>query len=69
MTIDDIRMSSHIYLTAADIAPILRCDPHSIRAQAHRDPSALGYPVIVTGHRVRIPRKPFIQYLEGFNHD
>lgn len=65
MTIDDIRTSSRVYLTAADIAPILECDPHSIRIQAHSAPNMLGYPVIVIGRRVRIPRIPFLIYLEG----
>ena len=65
MTLDDIRLSSRIYLSPADIAPILQCDPHSIRVQAHRDPSALGYPVIVIGRRIRIPRIPFMHYVEG----
>lgn len=68
MTLDDIRASSRIYLSPADIAPILQCDPHSIRVQAHQDPSALGYPVIVIGRRIRIPRVPFIQYLGGDIH-
>jgi len=65
MTIDDIRTSSRIYLSASDIAPILECDPHSIRIQAHSNPNMLGYPVIVIGRRVRIPRIPFLLYIEG----
>ena len=69
MTINDIRTSTAVYLTAADIAPLLQCDPQQIRAQAHRDPSKLGYPVIVIGRRVRIPRAAFIRYLEGKRDD
>ena len=65
MTLDDIRASTRPYVTPADIAPILECDPQGIRVQAHRDPTMLGYPVIVIGRRVRIPRIPFVRYIEG----
>lgn len=64
MTIDDIRNSTAVYLTAADIAPILHCDPQRIRAQAHRDARALGFPTIRIGRRVRIPRAAFLRHME-----
>ena len=65
MNLSDIHRSTKVYLTPSDVAAVLDCDPHSIRTQAHRDPSKLGYPVIVIGRRVRIPRIPFLRYLEG----
>ena len=65
MTLTDIRASTQVCLTAADIAPVLGCDPHSIRIQARTRPERLGFPVIVTCRRVRIPRTPFLAYLEG----
>lgn len=63
MTLDAIKKSDKLYLNPTDVASILHCDPQCIRAQARRDPSKLGYPVIVIGQRVRIPRKPFLAYL------
>ena len=51
------------YLTAAEAAKILHCDPQALRRQARKDPTALGFAVIVVGRRVRIPREPFLQYL------
>lgn len=63
MTLQDIINSDFAYLTPADIAPILGYDPQSIRTQAHKDPQALGYPVIIIGRRIRIPRIPFLRYL------
>ena len=68
MTIDDIRISTAVYLTAADVSPILHCDPQQLRTQAHRNPHALGFPVTVINRRVRIPRAPFLRYLEA-DHD
>ena len=52
-------------LTAAQIAPVLKMDPNTIRWQAIEDPGALGFPVIVTGHRVTIPKRPFINFMMG----
>lgn len=65
MTLNDIRTSPRLWLTAEEIAPILGCKAHSIRVQAHADPRKLGFPVVVTGRRVRIPRARFLEYIEG----
>lgn len=63
MTLQDIINSDSACLTPADIAPILGCDPQSIRTQAHKNPQAMGYPIIIIGRRIRIPRIPFLHYL------
>lgn len=63
MTLQDIINSDSVYLTPADIAAILGCDPQSIRTQAHKNPQAMGYPIIIIGRRIRIPRIPFLRYL------
>lgn len=63
MTIQEIILSEKVYLTAADIAPILHCDPQCIRTQAKKCPELLGFPVIVIGSRIRIPRLNFLKYL------
>lgn len=63
MTINDLLQSDRLFLSPSDIAPILRCDPQCIRVQAKRDPNKLGFPTIVIGTRVRIPRIPFLHYL------
>jgi len=62
MTIDEIRASDKAMLTPAEIAPVLGVDPHSIRIA---DPAALGFPVSKIGKRTLIPRKPFLQFVEG----
>lgn len=63
MTIEDILQSTESFLSPADIADVLHCDPQSIRVQAQSDSSKLGYPVIVINRRIRIPRIPFLRYL------
>ena len=63
MTLEQIKASDKIWLTAADIAPVLQCDPNLIRWQAHNDPAKLGFPVSVLKTRVKISRKSFLQFM------
>lgn len=63
MTLSEIRSSDKTMLLASDVAPVLGCDPHSIRLQAREYPESLGFPVVVIGNRTLIPRKPFLAYL------
>ena len=63
MTLEELRKSNAIWLTAAEIAPILGANPNTIRFQAHENPQALGFPVSVCGKMVRIPRVPFLRFL------
>lgn len=65
MTMEEIKASKKDFLIARDVASILRLDPPTLRRQAIEDPSKLGFPVIVMGASVRIPRKPFIKFMEG----
>lgn len=61
-TLQEIEICPKTMLTAADIAPFLKCDPYNINVQAHEDPSMLGFPVIVIGTRVKIPREGFVNF-------
>lgn len=63
MTIQELQASNAVYVNANDVAGVLGCNPHYIRLQAHADKEKLGFPVIVTGRRVRIPRVPLLQAL------
>ncbi len=62
MTLAEIKQSPALWLTAADIAPVLGCDPDLLRAQARYKPELLGFPVVVIGSRVKIPRRPFLAF-------
>lgn len=65
MTIEDVKADTREYLTPAQVAPILGCDPQDIRVAAHQCPERLGFNVAVIGSRVKIPRRAFIKWMEG----
>ena len=65
MTLDEIRRSSKEVLTCQDVAPVLSCNPATLHMQAVEQPKRLGFPVIVMGSRVKIPRRPFLKFMEG----
>lgn len=65
MTLEEIEQSDKAYLFATEVAGVLQADPNNIRVQAQQAPYKLGFPVIVTGHRVKIPRIPFLKFIKG----
>lgn len=65
MTLPEIRQSDKLFLVPTDIAGLLGCDPQNIRSAAKQRPELLGFPVCVMGTRVRIPRLPFVAFVEG----
>lgn len=60
MNLSSIESLDKEFLTAAEVAPVLGIDPQDLRSQAQADSVKLGFPVIVTGSRVRIPREGFL---------
>ena len=65
MTLDEIKAIDREYLIPKEIAPILGCDPQDIRVSAKQRPDLLGFPVAVIGSRVKVPRRGFLNWLEG----
>ena len=65
MTLSEIKALDREYLTPAQIAPILGCDPQDIRVAARLRPDLLGFNVAVIGSRVKVPRLAFIKWVEG----
>lgn len=66
-TLNDLRFENKAYLNAADVCAVLGCDPNYIRVAAREQPHLLGFPVIVMGNRVKIPRIPFLQFMGAIN--
>lgn len=65
MTLNELRDYPKDFLTPAQIAPILGCDPQDIRVAARLRPDLLGFSVSVIGTRVKVPRLAFIRWMEG----
>ena len=59
-----LKQADKLFLTAAEIAPVLECDPHLLRLQAKHEPELLGFPSTTLGNRTKFPRLPFIQFVE-----
>lgn len=64
MRLKDLENLDRDFLTAEEVSEILDASPQGIRSQAQDDPAKLGFPVIVTGRRVRIPRLGFLHYVK-----
>ena len=65
MTLEHIEAMDKEILTCKDVAPLLGCNPYSLHGAAQSAPEKLGFPVIVMGTRVKIPRRPFIAFMKG----
>ena len=64
MTLKEIEESTKEVLTCQDVAPVLMCNPATLHLQAMEEPWRLGFPVVVMGRRVKIPRRPFLNYMK-----
>lgn len=65
MSLDDLKRLDREFLTPAQVAEILGCNPQGIRVWARERPEGLGFPVCLVGSRIKIPKRPFIQFMEG----
>lgn len=63
--LNEIKALEDVTITAEQAAPVLGCNAHSIRLQVAEDPKMLGFAVCQIGGRLRIPRIPFIRFMEG----
>lgn len=65
LTLDQIEQMTADVLTPAQVASVLHLDQDTIRGQARVCPELLGFPVVVAGNRVKIPRIPFLRFMRG----
>ena len=65
MTLSELEALETEVLTCQQIAPVLMANPATIHLQAVECPEKLGFPVIVMGSRVKIPKKAFIAFMKG----
>lgn len=64
MTLEELKKSEAATVNVGDVAEILGSTPQTIRVAARQRPDLLGFPIIIIGSRVKIPRLPFIQFIE-----
>lgn len=65
MTLQEIESIKKETLTPAQVAKCIGCDPHYIRLEAREEPEHLGFPVVITGTRVKIPKQAFLRFMRG----
>lgn len=65
MTWEEIKASDKLILTAQDVAPVLNCDPQTLRLAARQQKELIGFNCSVIGQSLRIPRLAFIRWMEG----
>jgi hypothetical protein len=65
MTLEELEDLPTEILTCQQIAPLLGANPATIHGQATDRPELLGFPVIVMGWRVKIPKAAFIRFMRG----
>ena len=63
LTLDQLEALPAEVLTCAQVAPVLCANPATLHLQALERPELLGFPVIVAGSRVKIPKRPFIGFM------
>ena len=63
--LEELEAMTDEILTCQQVAIVLKASPATIHKQAVECPERLGFPVIVMGSRVKIPRKAFIAFLKG----
>lgn len=64
-SLEQIKALDRAIITPAEASRVLQCDPQYIRSQAQRDATKLPFPIMLVGRRVKIPRIPFIAFIEG----
>ena len=65
LTLDELAALPVEVLTPAQVAPVLCLDQDTIRGQARSCPELLGFPVVVAGNRVKIPKRTFVKFMKG----
>lgn len=65
MTLAELEALPSEVLTCQQIAQVLGANPATIHLQATDRPELLGFPVIVMGSRVKVPKAAFIRFMRG----
>lgn len=66
-TLKDIEAMDRETLSPRIVAGCMNWDPYTINIQAKQNPASLGFPVILKGTRVLIPKAGFLNFCYGNN--
>lgn len=61
--LDRILCKDSLMLTPDEVAPLLDSSPQTIRNTAKKNPQLIGFPFTFNGSAMKIPKKPFLQFL------
>lgn len=65
LTFEEIKALDKEMLTPMEVSGVLGCAPYSINVMAKQAPELLGFKVAIIGKNVRIPRRAFVNFIEG----
>lgn len=65
LTFEEIKGLDKEMLTPMEVSGVLGCAPYTINVMVKQAPEQLGFPVTVLGKNVRIPRRAFVNFIEG----
>ena len=63
MTLAEIYAMDKEWLLPREVAAVLHTTDHSVRVCARQRPDLLGFPTVIMGTRVKIPRIPFLKFM------
>lgn len=64
-TLDEVEAIPSEVLTCQQVSKVLRAGAYYLHEQARTAPEKLGFPVIVHGTRVKIPKAAFLKFMRG----
>lgn len=63
LTLPEMRASDKEWLTPADVSRVLQCNPYTLNVTVNHG-KTLPFPYLMTGRRLKIPRRAFIAWAE-----
>jgi hypothetical protein len=61
--VNRLKTSDAVFLTPAEVAPLLGSSAQDIRVAARQRPDLIHFPFSFIGTRMKIPRIPFLRYI------
>ena len=65
MRLCEIEQMEKDFLSVAEVAECIHCEPQLIRDEAEKNPKYLGFPITKIGRSYRIPREGFVNWAKG----